>query len=144
MREPGNKNRPRHKNRRLVVTFVNRNALAKSSFAIVRLQRTRAYDLSAPRIRGQLRWWFWVLGVTPRDESVIFGTVAADEGCASPALIVRVADFKCGPVWKPPTINQNTPENYVWHYASVFGTHCARHILQLREHFAGLQFVVLI
>jgi len=78
-------------------------------------------EIRAPSIRGQLRWWFRVLGGTPRDESVIFGTVAGDEDCASSALIVRIADFRSGPVWKPPTINQYTPENYVWHYASVSG-----------------------
>ena len=55
-------------------------------------------EIRAPSIRGQLRWWFRVLGgfhhlahLSLREqEAAIFGTVAGEEGRASP-LIVRVS-----------------------------------------------------
>jgi CRISPR type III-B/RAMP module RAMP protein Cmr1 len=78
-------------------------------------------EIRAPSIRGQLRWWFRVLGGTPTDEGAIFGSVAGEKSGASSSLIVRVGEFKKGPSWQPPIINQNTPENYVWHFASVSG-----------------------
>lgn len=79
-------------------------------------------EIRAPSIRGQLRWWFRVIGGNAKDESAIFGAVAADEGCRSSALMLRVVGFKSGPPWKPPVIDQNKAENYVWHFASVSGT----------------------
>lgn len=79
-------------------------------------------EIRAPSIRGQLRWWFRVLGGTAKEEGAIFGTVAGDEVSTSSALMVRVGNFQSGPAWHPPTINQNTPVNYVWHFASVSGT----------------------
>lgn len=54
-------------------------------------------EIRAPSIRGQLRWWFRVLGgfralslPLARQEAEIFGSAAGDRGAASP-LVVRVA-----------------------------------------------------
>jgi len=79
-------------------------------------------EIRPASIRGQLRWWFRLVSRDPREESEIFGTVAGDDDCSSSSLCVRVADFKSGPAWVVPAIKQNTPENYVWHFASVSGT----------------------
>ena len=68
-------------------------------------------EIRAPSIRGQLRWWFRVLGgfsslkpIPVRDqEERIFGSTAGGAGVASP-LIVRVRQWgfqesqRCGPV----------------------------------------------
>ncbi len=79
-------------------------------------------EIRAASIRGQLRWWLRLIDHNPAHEAEIFGSAAGDEDCASAALAVRVADFRPAPPWKVPEINQNTPENYVWHFASVSGT----------------------
>jgi CRISPR-associated protein Cmr1 len=54
-------------------------------------------EIRAPSIRGQLRWWFRVLGgfkklrqkAIKEQEAEIFGAIAGDEGCAG-KLAVRV------------------------------------------------------
>lgn len=78
-------------------------------------------EIRAASIRGQLRWWFRVLGGTFADECKVFGSVGKDESGSSSALLIRVADFQSGPPWSPPTIDQNSPQNYIWHFASVSG-----------------------
>lgn len=58
-------------------------------------------EIRAPSIRGQLRWWFRVLGgfqslasmSVRQQESYIFGSMAGDEGQAG-KLVVRVTDQK--------------------------------------------------
>jgi CRISPR type III-B/RAMP module RAMP protein Cmr1 len=77
-------------------------------------------EIRAPSIRGQLRWWFRVLGGSTGDESAIFGSVAGDTGVGS-ALRIAISDFKRGPAWTPPTIDQNAAANYTWHFASASG-----------------------
>lgn len=77
-------------------------------------------EIRAPSIRGQLRWWFRVLGGSAAEEAAVFGSVAGDTGVAS-ALRIAIADFKRGPVWPLPAIDQNKAENYTWHFASASG-----------------------
>ena len=77
-------------------------------------------EIRAPSIRGQIRWWFRVLGGSHAEESLIFGSVAGNEGVGS-SLRIAIADFKRGPGWTPPKIDQNTPQNYIWHFASASG-----------------------
>lgn len=77
-------------------------------------------EIRAPSIRGQLRWWFRVLGSSAVQEAAVFGAVAGDTGTGS-ALRIAVADFKRGLAWKPPAIDQNKAENYTWHFASASG-----------------------
>jgi CRISPR type III-B/RAMP module RAMP protein Cmr1 len=77
-------------------------------------------EIRAPSIRGQLRWWFRVLGGSAAEEAVVFGSAAGDEGVGS-SLRIAITDFKRGPSWTPPTIDQNTAQNYTWHFASVSG-----------------------
>lgn len=79
-------------------------------------------EIRAASIRGQLRWWFRVLGGSRHDEMAVFGTVAGDDDGRSSAVTMRIANFESGPVWPPPQIDQNKPENYIWHFASVSGT----------------------
>jgi hypothetical protein len=76
-------------------------------------------EIRAPAIRGQLRWWFRALGGTPSDENAVFGGVAGNALASS--LIIRIGDLKPGPVWTPPHIDPNSPDSYVWHFASVSG-----------------------
>ena len=45
-------------------------------------------ELRAPSIRGQLRWWFRVLGGTPEEEKELFGGV--HNGTAASKIVVRV------------------------------------------------------
>lgn len=55
-------------------------------------------EIRAPSIRGQLRWWFRVLGgfkslatmPVPDQEAMIFGQTAGDDGCAG-KLMVRIS-----------------------------------------------------
>ena len=77
-------------------------------------------EIRVPSIRGQLRWWFRALGGNATEESEVFGSAAGDEGYGS-SLRIAIADFKRGPLWTPPKIDQNSAQNYTWHFASVSG-----------------------
>jgi len=77
-------------------------------------------EIRAPAIRGQLRWWFRAFGGTRADEQEVFGGIAGEEGRSS-TLVVRVAELARGLPWRPPKVEPNAPEAYVWHYASVSG-----------------------
>jgi len=79
-------------------------------------------EIRPASIRGQLRWWFRLVDHDPKHEAQIFGSVAGDEDCGSAAVSIRVRDFQASSVWQVPEVNQNTPQNYVWHFASVSGT----------------------
>jgi CRISPR type III-B/RAMP module RAMP protein Cmr1 len=76
-------------------------------------------EIRASSIRGQLRWWFRVLGGGPDDERTVFGGVAGS--ATSSSVIVRVTDLKRGPEWRPPAVSPNAVESYVWYFASVSG-----------------------
>ena len=76
-------------------------------------------EIRAPSIRGQLRWWFRALGGNADDERMVFGGVAG--AASASALIVRVTEIKMGPAWNPPRIDPNSPDSYVWYFASVSG-----------------------
>ncbi|MBV6501365.1 MAG: hypothetical protein CJBNEKGG_03875 [Prosthecobacter sp.] len=78
-------------------------------------------EIRAPSIRGQLRWWFRALGGSASDEAAVFGSVAGDDNSTSSSIRVAVSDFKKGPIWNPPTIDQNSPQNYTWHFAAASG-----------------------
>ncbi len=77
-------------------------------------------EIRAPAIRGQLRWWFRVLGGSPADERAIFGTAAGDRGVSS-SLTVRCRLLDVRP-WRLPQFNPNDVESYVYYFASVSGT----------------------
>lgn len=77
-------------------------------------------EIRAPSIRGQLRWWFRVLGGTSADEAAVFGSVAGNDGTAS-SVRIAISDYKSGPVWVPPAVDQNTPQSYTWHFARESG-----------------------
>lgn len=76
-------------------------------------------ELRAPSIRGQLRWWFRVLGGTPEQEKELFGGV--HEGTNASKIVVRVKDVneKHG---KPEDLpRSNTPLYYLFHFANASG-----------------------
>ncbi len=73
-------------------------------------------EIRPPSIRGQLRWWFRVLGGNATEEAAIFGSAAGEEGWSS-AIRIAVADFQPGSIWSPPNVDQKTPQSYIWHYA---------------------------
>ena len=87
-------------------------------------------EIRAPSIRGQLRWWFRVLGGSAAEEASVFGSVAGDTGAGS-ALRIAIANFQKGPIWPIPVIDQNKAENYTWHFAAVSGT---GHFVVARHH----------
>lgn len=76
-------------------------------------------EIRASSIRGQLRWWFRALGGSPSEEREVFGGVARP--ASSSVIRVRVFPEKLFHNWNPPTVNQNSPESYVWYFASVSG-----------------------
>jgi CRISPR-associated protein Cmr1 len=76
-------------------------------------------EIRASAIRGQLRWWFRVLGGTWEQESSVFGGV--HEQARASGLVVRAILLSRGPQWTPPEFGPNDPESYVWHYARVSG-----------------------
>lgn len=70
-------------------------------------------------VRGQLRWWFRVLGGTPDRESAVFGGVHG--GTKSSAVVVRVSDVKAkhAEFQKPAP---NSARMYLYYFALVSGT----------------------
>jgi CRISPR type III-B/RAMP module RAMP protein Cmr1 len=77
-------------------------------------------EIRAPSIRGQLRWWFRALGGSAVEEAEVFGSAAGDDGFGS-SLRIAIADFKRGPQWTLPKLDQSSAQNYIWHFASVSG-----------------------
>lgn len=49
-------------------------------------------EIRPPSIRGELRWWFRVLGGSPEDERTVFGGVHHDPKAS--AIVVRVSDVQ--------------------------------------------------
>ena len=76
-------------------------------------------ELRAPSIRGQLRWWFRVLGGTPEQEKELFGGVHG--GANASMIVVRVKDVK-PLLGKPEELpRQNAPLYYLFHFANASG-----------------------
>lgn len=84
-------------------------------------------EIRASSIRGELRWWFRVLGGTQAQEKEVFGGVGALEGerrsgaARSSSVVIRVGMLKRAPDWQPPRVSPNDPISYVWFFASVSG-----------------------
>lgn len=86
-------------------------------------------ELRAPAVRGQLRWWFRVLGGTPEQEKRVFGGVhgnfAEDTERQSKnvpqasAVVVRITDYKAASTQnvKLPLPNQSL--YYLFHFAKA-------------------------
>lgn len=78
-------------------------------------------EIRAPSLRGQLRWWFRVLGATPEQEKRVFGGVHG--GASASAVVLRVSDVR--PVSNPDDLrtlaSQNTGIGYIFHFAHVSG-----------------------
>ena len=73
-------------------------------------------EIRAPSIRGQLRWWFRVLGGNRIEEAAIFGSVSGD--CEKSSSISLRVENDSNPVfWNPPELGQNTSRSYLMYYA---------------------------
>lgn len=76
-------------------------------------------EIRPASIRGQLRWWFRVLGGTAETEREVFGGIA---GSASASRVtIRVSSQRLLHNWHLPTVSPNDPASYVWYFASVSG-----------------------
>jgi hypothetical protein len=74
-------------------------------------------EIRAPSIRGQLRWWFRVLGGSHQEEAEVFGSVAGEHGRAS-AVCFRVEGISKPAFWNPPQLNPNSNLGYLLYFAS--------------------------
>lgn len=75
-------------------------------------------EIRPASIRGQLRWWFRVLGGSPEMEKSIFGGV--HNGTVASKVIVRVTD--CKPVFANSKMlprGNNSPGYYLFHFAKA-------------------------
>ena len=77
-------------------------------------------EIRAASIRGQLRWWFRVLGGNSAEEGSVFGQISQKQA-NSGAVRIAVSEFKRGPQWNPPGFSPNDAESYTWHYARESG-----------------------
>ncbi len=82
-------------------------------------EQSRA-EIRPSSVRGQLRWWFRVLGGSLEDESAVFGGVAGS-GSASSISVRFTLDGPARP-WQLPRFSPNDIESYVYYFASVSGT----------------------
>jgi hypothetical protein len=79
-------------------------------------------EIRVPSIRGQVRWWFRVLGGTPEQERRVFGGVHGTP--ARSAVMLRVTDVKATsnerdlPTWHNP---RESPLAYLGYFATVSG-----------------------
>lgn len=80
-------------------------------------------EVRAPAVRGQLRWWFRVLGGTPLQEKRLFGgvhAIAGNDKTAASKVIVRIDNVKL-PAQRPSLPSPNRPGYYLFHFARVAG-----------------------
>jgi len=82
-------------------------------------------EVRAPAIRGQLRWWFRVLGGIPEQERRVFGGIGGGGAPAASALVVRcnvtrrISDKRDLPTWQGNAAND--PLGYLCYFATVSG-----------------------
>ena len=78
-------------------------------------------EIRVPSIRGELRWWFRVLGATAEQERGVFGGV--HDGARSSALVIRVRDVEplCDEADLRGLASQNTGKGYLCHFIRVSG-----------------------
>lgn len=76
-------------------------------------------ELRPSAVRGQLRWWFRAVGGSAQDERDVFGGMAGK--AKSSAIIIRISNIQSAAPWKMPALSPNSPDSYVWHFASVSG-----------------------
>jgi len=80
-------------------------------------------EIRAPSIRGQLRWWFRVLGGAPDAETRVFGGVHGADRPTASALVVRcrvtraLSDGRDLPTWRGNAAND--PLGYLCYFATV-------------------------
>jgi len=79
-------------------------------------------EIRVPSIRGELRWWFRVLGGTQDQEADVFGGVHG--GAAASKVVVRIRDYKPGDQWTPPRVDPNATVSYIYYFASKSGDGC--------------------
>ncbi len=75
-------------------------------------------EIRPPSIRGKLRWWFRVLGGTPKLEAEVFGAIQQGiEG--SSAVVVRVQDTEVSSKWHPFDLPPNSERGYLLYFAQA-------------------------
>lgn len=75
-------------------------------------------ELRAPAIRGQVRWWFRVLGGSAGDEARLYGGTAGNRSVAS-AFMVRCRLAAEPPKWNPPKFNPSSDLGYLLYFAQA-------------------------
>jgi len=97
-------------------------------------------EVRAASIRGQLRWWFRVLGGTPDQERLVFGGVHGDVYTSK--LVVRVSAV--APVVAPSiTFSPMSDFGYIYYFAEVSGKKEGVHRTMQGSYFApGTQFTL--
>lgn len=80
-------------------------------------------EIRASSIRGELRWWFRVLGGLKEDEQNVFGGISGDEGKSS-SVVVRTSDVLLGPeirLEEKANVNRSDDPFYLLYFAHASG-----------------------
>ena len=77
-------------------------------------------EFRAPSIRGKLRWWFRILGASPADEALVFGSTAGNTGRAG-ALCLRTRTESSDLKWNPIEFGSVSNTGYVLYFAQASG-----------------------
>ena len=77
-------------------------------------------EVRVPSLRGELRWWFRVLGGRPEQEKAVFGGVHGDQPRAS-AVICRIRNRNLAPIDEATLPRQNQSLYYLFHFAKGRG-----------------------
>lgn len=97
-------------------------------------------EVRVPSIRGEVRWWFRVLGGTQEEESEVFGAVHG--GAKASAVVLRVSEVneKWGPEITFPPMSD---KGYVYYFAKVSGNKEGIHRTAASHYYAsGTSFIL--
>ncbi len=76
-------------------------------------------EIRPASVRGQLRWWFRVLGGSREQETAVFGGVHG--GTTASSVVTRISDVKAVHA-DFPKLAPNTTRMYLYYFASVSGS----------------------
>ena len=123
-----------------MILYTNRLTFITPAFLAGANQNTP--EIRASSIRGQLRWWFRVLGGTPEQETQTFGGVGATPAISKVAVRVSDAVPVAGPSL---TFSPMSDFGYIYYFAEASGKKEGIHRTLGGSYFApGTQFTLTI
>ncbi len=90
-------------------------------------------EIRVPSIRGELRWWFRILGGAPENEAAVFGSVHGTVKASAVVLRTSGANIKPGPEL---TFSPMSDKGYIYYFARASGNNDGVHRTMAQHYFA--------